>query len=499
MNSIFEDLFIFEMANSHQGSVSHGIEIIQAMSKICRRCNIKGAVKLQYRELDSFIHPAYKGNTDVQHISRFEGTRLRKEEFDVLVETIREEGLIPISTPFDEKGVEWCMNQGLPAIKIASCSAMDWPLMEEATKTKKPLLVSTGGKDISDIDKIYNFLIHRGCEFAFLHCVAEYPAPEERLQLDFIDRMKKRYKGVPIGYSGHEDPGDSTVPMLAAAKGVQIYERHVGIETESIKLNQYSMNPEQAEVWVRAILRAKDICSMKKKNEKYVSQDEIDSLQSLMRGVYAKEKIKKGDSIQRKQVYFAMPYKKSEGQMSSGEFIEGIKAQRDYDADSPVCEQRVVTDIHITRSIIHDIKGLIYEAGIALGSEYEIELSHHFGMKNFRQTGATIINVINREYCKKLIVVLPGQHHPRHYHKTKEESFQVLYGDLECEIGGISRIMEAGDIITVSRETMHSFTSHNGAVFEEISTTHVKGDSYYEDDTISKRDLMERKTIMKEW
>lgn len=499
MNSIFEGLFIFEMANSHQGSVEHGTAIIKEMAKICRRCNIKGAVKLQYRDLDSFIHASYKGNADLKHISRFESTRLRKEDFDILAESIREEGMLAVSTPFDETGVEWCVRQGLSAIKIASCSALDWPLMEEAAKTRKPLIVSTGGKSISDIDKIYNFLTHRGCEFALMHCVAEYPAPEERIQLDFIDRMKKRYRGVPIGYSGHEDPGDSTAAMLAAAKGVRIFERHVGMETDTIKLNGYSMNPKQAQAWVQAILRAKEICGLKKEKEKYISQSEIESLHSLMRGVYAKEAIAKGSVMQRKQVYFAMPYLKDKGQMSSGEFIDGLVAQKDYAADAPICEQRAVTDIHVTRSIIHDIKGLIYEAGIALGSDYEIELSHHYGMKNFRQTGATIINVINREYCKKLIVVLPGQNHPGHYHKVKEESFQVLFGDLDCEIDGNIRHMEAGDIVTVARGKVHSFTSRNGAVFEEISTTHRKGDSFYTDETIAKRDVMERKTIMKEW
>lgn len=499
MISIFEDLFIFEMANSHQGSVEHGIAIIKEMAKICRRCNIKGAVKLQYRELDSFIHTSYKGKKDAKQIFRFESTRLKKEDFDILVEVIREEGMIPVSTPFDETGVEWCMRQGLPAIKIASCSSTDWPLMEEAAKTRKPLLISTGGKSIADIDKIYNFLTHRGCEFALMHCVAEYPAAEKQIQLDFIDRMKKRYQGVLIGYSGHENPGDYTVPMLAVAKGIRIFERHVGMETEVIKLNAYSMNPKQAEEWVRAILRAKEICGLKKEKEKYISQSELESLHCLMRGVYAKESIPKGSGIHRKQVYFAMPYQKDKGQMSSGEFIDGIQAQNDYEVNAPICEQRMVTDINVTRSIIHDIKGLIYEAGIALGSEYEIELSHHYGMKNFRQTGATIINVINRAYCKKLIVVLPGQNHPEHFHKEKEESFQVLYGDLECEIEGSISQMEAGDIITVPRGKTHSFTSRNGAVFEEISTTHKKGDSYYTDETITKRDIMERKTIIKEW
>ena len=51
-------MFIFEMANSHQGSVEHGKDIIHEMGKIARKYNIKAAVKLQYRNLDTFIHPA---------------------------------------------------------------------------------------------------------------------------------------------------------------------------------------------------------------------------------------------------------------------------------------------------------------------------------------------------------------------------------------------------------------------------------------------------------
>ncbi|MBO4505039.1 MAG: hypothetical protein J5728_01275, partial [Lachnospiraceae bacterium] len=83
---LFDNLFIFEMANSHQGSVEHGIDIIRAMGRIARKYNIRAAVKLQYRELDSFIHPDYKGRTDIKHIPRFESTRLMPEQFNRLVE-----------------------------------------------------------------------------------------------------------------------------------------------------------------------------------------------------------------------------------------------------------------------------------------------------------------------------------------------------------------------------------------------------------------------------
>lgn len=496
MSEIFEDLYIFEMANSHQGSVEHGIDIIQAMAKIARKYNIKAAVKLQFRNLDTFIHPDYKGRTDVKHIPRFESTRLSYEEFTQLVDAIHDEGLIAMSTPFDEDGVDWCMDMGVDIIKIASCSALDWPLLTKVAKTSKPLIISTGGKTLSDIDKLYNFFTHRKCDFALLHCVAEYPAPKDILQLDFIDRLNKRYPDVTIGYSGHEDPDDNTVPMLAIAKGSKILERHVGLPTETITLNAYSMNPEQADKWVAAAEDAKQICGMKKK-DKYVSQEELDSLTSLMRGVYLKRDVKEGEELTFEDVFFAMPC--HEKQMTSGEFEDGITASRDYKANEELHEKRKTTDVNLMRSVVHDAKGMLYEAGIALGNDFEVELSHHYGMKHFRQTGAILINIINREYCKKLLIVLPGQKHPTHAHKVKEETFQLLYGDLTVEKEGVTTYMKPGDMQTVLRGEKHSFTSVNGAIFEEVSTTAVKSDSYYDDPKIGRLDPIERKTILKKW
>lgn len=497
MSKIFDDLFIFEMANSHQGSVEHGKDIIHEMGKIARKYNIKAAVKLQYRNLDTFIHPDYKGRKDVNHIPRFESTRLTYDQFTELVEAIRSEGMFAMSTPFDEDGVDWCMDQGLDIIKVASCSSLDWPLLEKIAATHKPVIISVGGKTISDIDKLYNYFTHKRCDFAFMHCIAEYPAPIERLQLDFIDKLRRRYPDNVIGYSGHEDPDDNVIPMMAIAKGAKILERHVGLPTETISLNAYSMNPDQADKWVKSALEAKEICKMKKETERYISQAEIDSLNSLMRGVYLKHDVKKGTELKREDVFFAMP--NHDKQMTSGQFFEGVVASKDYKANEELHETKPVTDTNLARSVIHDVKGMLYEANIYLGDTFEAELSHHYGMKHFRQFGAVIISIVNREYCKKLIAVLPGQQHPDHMHKVKEETFQLLYGDLEVVVDGEEREMKPGDIQTVLRGQMHSFSSRTGAVFEEISTTHVKNDSYYEDPVIAKKDLMERKTKVYKW
>jgi N-acetylneuraminate synthase len=189
----------------------------------------------------------------------------------------------------------------------------------------------------------------------------------------------------------------------------------------------------------------------------------------------------------------------SEGQMTSGEYFKGLKATKDYAKNEAIVEKNEITDIKKLRSAIHDVKGLLLEARVAIGENIDAEISHHYGITKFREIGCTILNIINREYCKKIIIVLPGQAHPTHYHAIKEETFQLLYGDLECVINGTVHNMKPGDIMTVMRYDKHSFASKGGAIFEEVSTTHIKGDSYYEDPEIMKCDYMDRKTILKEW
>lgn len=498
MNNLFEDLFVFEMANNHQGSVEHGLKIIDAMGKVARKHGIKAGVKFQFRHLDTFIHPDFKGRKDVKHIPRFFDTRLSEKEFMTLADTVREQGMITISTPFDEASVRQCIDLGIQIIKVASCSAKDWPLLETIGKANKPVIVSTGGLTIYDIDNIVSFFTHRNVDFALLHCIALYPTPNDMLQMNFLGKMTRRYPYAPVGYSGHEDPDDLDAVKIAVSKGATILERHVGVPTETIKLNKYSLNPEQADAWVLSAITAKEICGSN--DEKLNNQTETESLLSLARGVFAARNIKKGSTITKDDVFFAMPC--SEGMTTSGEFGQKratFKASKDYKRYEAIAEHRQPDVLSIVRGIIHDAKGMIYEAGIALGNDYEIELSHHYGIEHFRQTGGLIVNVINREYCKKLIVLLSGQKHPNHYHKVKEETFQLLWGDMEVILNGRQINMKPGDKVLIERGDWHSFTTSKGAIFEEVSTTHIKNDSYYEDESIAALDPMQRKTIFESW
>jgi len=494
---IFDDLFIFEMANNHQGDIEHGKRIIRAMADIARKRNIKAAVKLQYRNLDTFIHPDFRHDTKAKHISRFLSTELSKDQFGELVQEIKAQGLVSVCTPFDEDSVQWIIDHEIEIIKVASCSADDWPLLDRIVGAGKPVIASTGGLQLLQIDNLITFLSHREVDFAILHCVGIYPSPNEVLNLRFIERLRKRYPEITFGYSGHEAPENLGPVLAATALGARIYERHVGVPTESITLNGYSMSPEETDAWVAAALEAKSICGSL---EKSITPAESESLLSLKRGVFFLHPVSKGQLITREDVYFAMPC--SPGQITSsdfGKFRAKFIASKNYEANEALFEKINTDEFHGLRSIIHEAKGLLSEAGVVLSPSAEIELSHHYGIERFREFGILIVNLINREYCKKIIVVFPGQHHPEQHHIKKEETFHVLSGVLDVTLNGIHRQLFPGDIVTIERGVKHAFWSKTGSIIEEVSTTHFRNDSFYTDETINALDPMQRKTIITEF
>lgn len=490
----FNDLFIFEMANNHQGDVEHGIAIIKAMGKIARENGINAAVKLQYRNLDTFVHPDQINNKENMHVSRFLSTRLSDGQFRVLVMAIKEQGMLTVCTPFDEDSVDLIMAHDIEVIKIASSCADDWSLVSKIVRAGKPVIASSGGLMIHEIDNLYSYLTHRLSQVALLHCLSIYPAPPDKVNLNIIRAMSERYPGVTIGYSGHEEPDNIDIIKAAVALGARVFERHVGIATDEKKLNSYSLNPEQTDKWVKAARQTNIIIG---KPEKVPDNDERNALFILKRGVFAGKSIKKGQLIKPDNVFFAFPVAK--GQLTSGEFGRvraRYTASKNYRENEAVFETWELDTYHKIRQIIHKAKGLLEENKIVIGNNYEIELSHHYGIDKFDDFGSILINIINREYCKKIIIVFPGQHHPEQKHMKKEETFHLLNGELIIYINGIERVMKKGDIQVIERGVLHSFYTNSGAIFEEISTSHYVDDSFYTDPLISEQDPMQRKTLI---
>jgi len=493
----FNDLFIFEMANNHQGSVEHGKKIIKAVGDIVKRYKLKAAIKFQFRDLDTFIHPKHKKKSDNKHVPRFLSTRLSENDFKTLIKEARAQDLIIMATPFDEKSVDLCEKLDVDIIKVASCSATDFPLLERITTAGKPVIVSFGGVPLKRIDDVVSYLDHRYVHFAIQHCVSIYPTPTEKLQLEQIAVLRRRFPMLTVGFSTHEEPTNTENVQMAYARGARMYEKHVGVETDKIKLNAYSTNPKQTEEWVKALLRAKAAMGSE---DKVLDPKEKEDLESLMRGVFAKRDIKKGQKISRADIYFAFPIEK--GQLPSGRFLEGFVADKAYKKDEAISAE-VRKDpfdpLHVIYQSVHAVKGMLNEAGIKGMEEADLELSHHYGLENFATHGAIIIDCINREYCKKIIVQLPGQKHPNHHHIKKEEAFHMIFGELEMELGSRRKTLRAGDVQVIQRGVKHRFWTDKGAIFEEISTTHYNDDSMYEDPRIMRMPREARKTKLINW
>ena len=494
----FNDLFVFEMANNHQGSVAHGKKIINAMALIAKKHNLRAAIKFQFRDLNTFIHPKHLKKTDNKHVPRFLSTALSDKQFKELMEYARRAGFIIIVTPFDEPSVALAEKLGADILKVASSSAEDWPLLEHIASAGKPVIASTGGLSAKDTDNLVSFFAHRYVHFAIMHCVAVYPTPLEKLQLERINIFRKRYPDVVIGYSTHEEPDNFEAIQVAYAKGARIFEKHVGVATDKIKLNAYSASPEQVSKWIESYKRA--VLANGAVFGDSIDKNEKRDLELLMRGVFVKKTIKKGKVLKLSDIYFAFPIEP--GQLPSGQFKEGMIADKPYkknEALSNKIKSSYPTGRTIIYESIHDARGMLNEARIPIGIDNNVELSHHYGVERFREYGVLIIDCINREYCKKILVQFPGQKHPVHHHKKKEEAFHILSGELDINLAGRIKKLYPGDVQVIQRGVPHSFWTDIGAIFEEISTTHHNNDSIYEDQAINKMPREERKTKLINW
>lgn len=475
-------LFIFEMANNHQGSVEHGKRIIRDIRKVCDKYpQFDYAFKFQYRDLDTFIHPAYKDRDDIKNVKRFKDTKLTQNQFQELIQEVRNNQFIAICTPFDEISVDRIAEQGFDYIKIASCSFTDWPLLEKIAEKKMPVIASGAGSSIDSIRSVVNFFKNRGIDLSLMHCVAEYPTLNEQLQLNQIDFYHAEFPGLPIGFSTHEDPENMIPIRIAVAKGASIFEKHVGVPKDEIKLNGYSANPSQVDNWLAAATEAFSICGVS--DGRYMSTDkEKADLAALCRGVYIKNTVKDGEELKKEDYYLAFPCKP--GQLVANDLSKynHIVLKNSYEKDDAV----MLEEVEITNtaddilSVVKDINALMKEANVVVPVGSCCEISHHYGVKKYRETGVAMIDCVNREYCKKILIMLPGQNHPCHYHVQKEETFVVLHGDLLLNLEDEIISLHKGDVMTVERNKKHSFSSKEGCIFEEISTTHFANDSYYE-------------------
>ena len=497
----FKNLVIFEIANNHMGSVNHAFKIIDTYSNIVKpfRNKLNFAFKLQYRDLETFIHPSMKKRTDVHYIKRFLDTKLSNHQMDKIINYIKKKNFLTIATPFDENSVHLVKKQKLDFVKVASCSYNDWPLLEEISKINLPTIISTAGATQDELDKVVAFFNQRKIEFSLMHCVGEYPTPQRKLNLYRITALKERYKNITIGYSSHEKPNNYNNVKIAYGAGARIFEKHVALPTKDYSKNDYSTNEKEIRNWILSLtdtmLTTNTRSTITSKNKK-----EIETLYKLQRGVFVKKNLKKNSLITKDDVYFAFPA--LPGQLTANNFSKYLsivlKSNIKKNQSINFKNSQIINNRDKIYKIIYLIKNLIIKSKVNIPNNVSLEISHHYGIDKFYKYGLTMITLINRVYCKKLLLMLPNQSHPDQYHKIKEETFIILYGEVELFLDGMKKNLKTGDTITIKPFQIHFFKAKkNGCIIEELSSTHFKSDSFYLDKSINKN--KNRKTIVNHW
>jgi len=318
---LFENLFVLEMTNNHLGSLDRALQIVREHSRVVRFNNVRAAVKLQFRDVDSFVHRDFRDRTDIRYIKRVLDTRMSKADYAVLVEAITKSGCIPLATPFDEKSVDWCVEFNLPIIKIASADSNDWMLLEKIASTRRPCIISFGATPLKDMDDVVTFFEHRNIPLAINHCVAAYPHEDSECELDQVDFLRERYPGHTIGWSSHEHGDWDSSVKIAYAKGARTFERHVDINSDGAAVAAYSSLPEQVDRWFKAFHQAVEFCGTARTERKLPLAKETAYLDTYIRGVYAKRPLTPGQLLTEEDIYLAIPLQK--GQISCRELMLG--------------------------------------------------------------------------------------------------------------------------------------------------------------------------------
>jgi N-acetylneuraminate synthase len=216
---------IAEIGINHNGDIEVARKLIKAAKDA--GCD---AVKFQKRTVeivytaDELANPREskfgKTNGDLKR-----GLEFSKTEYEEIDRCCKELGILWFASPWDEASVDFLEQFNVPCHKVAAASLTDAGLLRKIKATGKPILMSTGMSELSEIDSAV--ATTEKDNLLLFHCKSLYPAPPEKVNLHAINTLAERYN-VPIGYSGHEL--DTIISAVAVAFGAVAVERHFTLD-----------------------------------------------------------------------------------------------------------------------------------------------------------------------------------------------------------------------------------------------------------------------------
>ena len=284
---------VAELSANHNGSLDTALRIIDAAKHAGA-----DAVKLQSYRADTITidsdRPEFKihgGLWDGKSLYElYEWAHMPWEWHKPLFDHARMQNITIFSSPFDRTAVDLLEDLNAPAYKIASFEAVDLPLIRYVASTGKPMIISTGMADATEIGEAIQAARDGGCtELVVLHCVSAYPARAEDYNLRTIADLASRFD-VVAGLSDHTI--DNTTAIAAVALGASLIEKHVTLDRKGGGPDDsFSLEPEDLQSLVRG---AKTAWSALGKVSYERTESERGNVQ-FRRSLYAVRPIRKGE------------------------------------------------------------------------------------------------------------------------------------------------------------------------------------------------------------
>ncbi len=217
---------IAEVGHNHQGKM----ETAKEMFRQAQACGVS-AVKLQKRDNRGLFTEAMF-NKPYDHENSFGATygehreflEFDKDQYIELQQFAAELGLDFFATAFDMASVDLLASIDLPAYKVASADLRNIPLLKHIAEVGKPLLVSTGGGTLEDVQRAYDAIMPINQQLCIMQCTCGYPAEFSELNLRVVETYRKQFTDIVIGYSGHDN--GISMPVVAYVLGARIIEKH---------------------------------------------------------------------------------------------------------------------------------------------------------------------------------------------------------------------------------------------------------------------------------